>query len=301
MRFWLLHSGEVPLQDQIFTQVTLGVLAGELPPGKRLPSVRELARRFHIHSNTVSLAYRRLEREGWLEARRGSGMYVRMRPGTGLPAQAGPAQFLEPLFASVVKTARAQGIGNGELRQLFEAALVEREATALLLLEADTNLQRIVLAELRAATPLPVEAVGYYPAAGVPVPVLPLGTVGLVLPSKAAAVASALGPAAALHTLRIRSVPQSLAPWLPAPTDALVGIASQWPPFLEFARTMLVAAGFSSDALLVRNPAEPGWLDGLEAAAGVVCDRHTAGLLAAGVKAIPFGILADDALAGIGC
>jgi signal transduction histidine kinase len=45
MRFWFAHSSEVPIYRQIVTQVVLAILSGDLQPGDRLPSTRELARR----------------------------------------------------------------------------------------------------------------------------------------------------------------------------------------------------------------------------------------------------------------
>ena len=77
MRLWLNHTGEVSLREQLVTQVTLAILCRELVPGERLPSTRELARRFNIHANTASAAYKQLEQEGWLEFRHGSGVFVR--------------------------------------------------------------------------------------------------------------------------------------------------------------------------------------------------------------------------------
>ncbi len=54
MRLWLARRPEVSLREQLVTQVILGILCGELAAGERLPSTRELARRFHLHPNTVS-------------------------------------------------------------------------------------------------------------------------------------------------------------------------------------------------------------------------------------------------------
>ena len=79
MRFWLARNSEVPIREQVVTQITLGILSGDLKPGERLPSLGELARRFKLHQNTISAAYRQLEREGWLELKSGSGVYVRDR------------------------------------------------------------------------------------------------------------------------------------------------------------------------------------------------------------------------------
>ena len=54
VRFWFSPAGEVPIYRQVVTQVVLAILSGDLRPGERLPSTRELARRFSIHPNTVS-------------------------------------------------------------------------------------------------------------------------------------------------------------------------------------------------------------------------------------------------------
>ena len=80
MRLWLSKSSEVPLREQLTTQVLLGIFSNDLKPGQKLPSTRELALRFHIHPNTVSAAYRDLVRRGWVESRKGSGVYVKKAP-----------------------------------------------------------------------------------------------------------------------------------------------------------------------------------------------------------------------------
>ena len=61
MRLWLNRTGEVSLREQLLTQVVLAILCKELLPGQRLPSTRDLAPPFGIHSNTASAAYASLE------------------------------------------------------------------------------------------------------------------------------------------------------------------------------------------------------------------------------------------------
>src|SRR4029078_9443643 len=61
MRLWLSKNSSVPLREQLVRQIMFGVVSGDLKPGQRLPSTRELARRFLIHSNTVSAAFRGLD------------------------------------------------------------------------------------------------------------------------------------------------------------------------------------------------------------------------------------------------
>ena len=57
MKIWLSKNSEVPVREQIITQITLGIASGDLVVGTRLPSTSEIARRYKIHSNTVSNAY----------------------------------------------------------------------------------------------------------------------------------------------------------------------------------------------------------------------------------------------------
>src|ERR687896_2350472 len=79
MRLWISKNSEVPIREQLVTQIVLGIVSNDLKIAERLPSTRELARRYDIHANTVSAAYRELARRGWVEFRKGSGVYVRVR------------------------------------------------------------------------------------------------------------------------------------------------------------------------------------------------------------------------------
>ncbi len=71
----------VPFYRQIIEQVKFAIARGDLEPGDRLPTVRQLAVDLSINLNTVVRAYRELEIEGVLETQQGSGTFVgRKRP-----------------------------------------------------------------------------------------------------------------------------------------------------------------------------------------------------------------------------
>jgi DNA-binding transcriptional regulator YhcF (GntR family) len=66
----------VPLGIQLRGLIEFGIALGELRPGQRLPSVRELAERAGIAPMTVATVYRQLRRSGLIEAKPGAGTFV---------------------------------------------------------------------------------------------------------------------------------------------------------------------------------------------------------------------------------
>lgn len=70
-----LKSG-VPFYRQIIEQIKFAIGRGDLQPGDRLPTVRQLAVDLSINPNTVIRAYRELEIEGVLDTQQGSGTFV---------------------------------------------------------------------------------------------------------------------------------------------------------------------------------------------------------------------------------
>ena len=64
------------LQQQLRQQIAAGILDGQIPPGRPLPSSRKLAEQLGIGRNTVMLAYAALEEDGYLIARERSGYFV---------------------------------------------------------------------------------------------------------------------------------------------------------------------------------------------------------------------------------
>lgn len=70
------ESSGVPIYKQIVDQVEYMIEAGQLQDGDRLPSSRMLAAHLSINRNTVARAYAELRDQGFVVARRRSGMVV---------------------------------------------------------------------------------------------------------------------------------------------------------------------------------------------------------------------------------
>jgi GntR family transcriptional regulator len=76
MLYHIQADAPVPIYEQIVAQVIYGIAAGDLEPGKCIPSVRELAQQLLVHPNTVARAFQELERDSLIATRRGVGMEV---------------------------------------------------------------------------------------------------------------------------------------------------------------------------------------------------------------------------------
>ena len=70
------HGADVPLGVQIDWAIRTAVAAGRLRVGERLPALRDLAAELGVNHNTLRAAVGKLERDGVLESRHGSGTFV---------------------------------------------------------------------------------------------------------------------------------------------------------------------------------------------------------------------------------
>ena len=106
------------------------IMTGGFEVGDRLPSIRAMAGFLRINRNTVARVFSDLEREGFVESRRGSGMYV-LEP----PVHA--VEMKDDVVARVIDLAAAQGLPVEDLAYalLARAGAVPREKTKILFVE----------------------------------------------------------------------------------------------------------------------------------------------------------------------
>jgi GntR family transcriptional regulator len=115
-----------PMYAQIESQLRDFILAGQLPPGTRLPSVRALAGYLACSVITTRRAYEDLEREGFIRTRQGMGSVV-----AEIPEEKMSAHRREPVEAALreaVRAGRRAGLTEEELRHIIEETL-QREET----------------------------------------------------------------------------------------------------------------------------------------------------------------------------
>jgi DNA-binding transcriptional regulator YhcF (GntR family) len=292
MRLWFARGSAVTLREQLVTQIVLAILSGDLHSGERLPSTRELARRYRIHPNTVSAAYRELKAGQWVTRKHGSGVYVAdEKPRAALPAPIA----LDRLVADLVRRARGLGVSMATVRARLRHWCELQPPDRFLFIEPDPELRRIAAIEVEAAVKqmrietceLDAKEIATHLEGAVPV----------VFSSKAKSVRRLLPDDQELIVLHASSVPKSLAAWLPAPRDLLVAVASRWPEFLAKGRTMLVAAGFEAESLLLRDARKANWQRGLNSARAVVCDVATAKQVPKSLLTVTFAVVSERSLA----
>jgi len=72
----------IPIRRQLTEQLKHVIESGGVPPDQALPSIRELAGFLGINPNTVARVIEDLKRSGYVEARRGKGVFVVTAPPT---------------------------------------------------------------------------------------------------------------------------------------------------------------------------------------------------------------------------
>lgn len=72
---WQFDSS-APIYAQLVDGIKLGIVSGELPPGARLPSVRDMATEAGVNPNTMQRALQELERGALVYSQRTAGRFV---------------------------------------------------------------------------------------------------------------------------------------------------------------------------------------------------------------------------------
>jgi len=286
MQLWFSRQSDISIREQLATQIVLAIVSGELKPGQRLPSTRELARRFRLHPNTVSAGYKQLEKSSWLEFRKGSGVYVRVAP----PGDQEGSVGLDRLIGEFFRSARKLNLPLAVVRERLRQWLDIQPPDHFLLVEPDVQLAQIVVSEMRAAVSLTVKTATEIDSAALP------GAIPVVLSASSKKLKNLGSLNGDLLTLHLRSARDSLAPYLPVIPSILIGIASGWPPFIKNASTMLISAGFHPDCLLLRDTSKAGWKRGLQETAAVVCDSVTAAALDGHSRVLTFPLLSEQSI-----
>lgn len=111
-----------PLYQQLVDEIKTLIARGELAQGTSLPPVRQVAADLGVNLNTVAFAYRRLQKEGLIRVRHGSGAVVISQTLAGNQEDRLRSQLrtaLTQLILAGLKTPEIKTLINEELDELL--------------------------------------------------------------------------------------------------------------------------------------------------------------------------------------
>jgi GntR family transcriptional regulator len=146
-------KSHLPVHVQLEEQIKHLILTGRFEVGSRLPSIRAMAGFLRVNRNTVARVISDLEREGFVESRRGSGVYV-VEP----PVDEQELKHQEVL-ERVMDLAAAQGVSVEELGYalLARAGVKPQQKTPILFVECTAPELHQFGVELEEQLPVEVE------------------------------------------------------------------------------------------------------------------------------------------------
>ncbi|MFV0388601.1 MAG: GntR family transcriptional regulator [Pyrinomonadaceae bacterium] len=292
MRLWLTKNTDVPMREQITTQVALGVACGDLKAGEKLPSRQQIVQKFSIHANTVSIAYQELAEQGIVEFRAGSGFFV-------ADVEGARAQINLPQIAFEILNQS----GVDEDRGLKAAKAYKNFAASgcgesLLVVENDRGLREIIVHEIKQATGKRVFGISFDE----------LENEGKNIESYLIALSDEranIEPAFEntgneCLFIRTASISESLSQETRPSNDALIAIVSGWGKFILIAKTYLSAARVDPDSILLRSTIDSVWMRGLERVQIIITDSITAEKFGSDPRVRVFQITAEESLKALG-
>src|SRR5213592_2674383 len=152
------HS-PIPIRRQLTEQLKHVIESGGVPPDQALPSIRELAGFLGVNPNTIARVIEDLKRSGYVEARRGKGVFV----ATARPAHPFPKRrpgFLQDVVlraAALGMTANDVAVGVLSLAGVRPAAV--QGTIAILLVECSPPELDFFARALEAQLPVRVDQV----------------------------------------------------------------------------------------------------------------------------------------------
>jgi GntR family transcriptional regulator len=116
MRILISNSSPDPIYQQILRQIKGQIIAGELPEGAPLPSIRKLAHELQISVITTKRAYEELDKEGLIDTVGGKGTFVASQNQEFLREKR--MKLVEGMLGEAFAEARLLGVSHEELMEM---------------------------------------------------------------------------------------------------------------------------------------------------------------------------------------
>lgn len=104
-------KSDLPIYEQVRREIIIGLARGDIKPGDKLPSVREMAENIGINLHTVNKAYKLLEADGVLTMDRRFGSLV---SGENYPMKDFDSEKMASELDLLIAIARLKGLSEEE-------------------------------------------------------------------------------------------------------------------------------------------------------------------------------------------
>ncbi len=157
VKFQIQACSDIPIATQLYDQLSFAITSGQYPPGKQLPSTRQLALWTGVHRNTVSKVYQQLKDAGLVDIQAGAGVFVKHQGEFGTPGQ------LRSLARQAIDGLLQQGHSLEQIKQVFTGEIDWRLRCAATLWVAchahDPGAGEIMANQIRQSLSIPIQVV----------------------------------------------------------------------------------------------------------------------------------------------
>ena len=113
-------NSSVPIYLQLMNDIKLQIVSGQLQPGEKLASVRDLAMHYEVNPNTMQKALSELERDNLVFSQRTSGRFVTIETDR---IQSLRQKMANEHLDALVKALSSMGYSNDEIIELIKTFL----------------------------------------------------------------------------------------------------------------------------------------------------------------------------------
>ena len=113
-----------PIYRQIADRIIQQFVRGEISPGEKLPSVREMAIQSGVNPNTIQRTYGELERMGVVETKRGQGTFMTEQIDMKRQLR---TEIQREMIETFIQNMRGIGVKDGEITEAIEQFLMGKE------------------------------------------------------------------------------------------------------------------------------------------------------------------------------
>ena len=125
MNIIISNASNLPIYEQIYTQIKNAIIAGDLEEGDALPSIRQLAKDLRISVITTKRAYEELERDGFIDTVAAKGCFVAAKNIEMLREE--KLREIEEHMRDILRLAPACGLSDLDVLEQFRVIVEEEQ------------------------------------------------------------------------------------------------------------------------------------------------------------------------------